>query len=115
MNKLLIGLVLVALLSGCSWFKEKPRDVVIAVERIDTCSKPPKADKIIMRNVDFKIVKDEHGIFWIAVTPRFYENLSVNMKEITQHIKQKNAIVKYYESCHDEKVEEKPEDKKPTE
>ena len=96
------------LLSGCSWmpwFKDKPRDINLVTDHIDTCSEPPKADKIVMRNVDFNVVKDEHGIYWIAVTPRFYENLSVNMQEITQHIKQKNAIIKYYESCHTKKTE----------
>lgn len=100
--------IMVGLLSGCSlfpWFKDEPRDINLVTDKIDTCSKPPKADKIIMRNVDFKVVKDEHGIYWIAVTPKFYENLSVNMQEITQHIKQKNAVIKYYESCHEPKVE----------
>ena len=66
-----------------------------------------------MRNVDFKVIKDELGVYWIAVTPKFYENLAVNMKAITQHIQQKNAIIKYYESCHKEKapVEDKKEEK----
>jgi len=100
---LAIGITLI--ISGCS--SPKPRDITLVTDKIDVCSKPPKADKIIMRNVDFKIIKDDLGIYWIAVTPRFYENLSVNMKEIMQHIKQKTAIVKYYKTC----VEKKPKQK----
>ena len=99
MNKIVIALLFVLALSGCSIF-EKKRDVVVTTDKIDTCSNPPKADKIVMRNVDFKVIKDEFGIYWIAVTPKFYENLGINMQEIMQHIKQKNAIIKYYESCH---------------
>ena len=108
MNKIIIALGVVLILSGCS--TPKPRDVVVVTDRIDVCSKPPKADKIVMRNVDFKVIKDEFGIYWIGVTPKFYENLGINMKEITQHIKQKNAIIKYYQSCHKEKPK-KEEDK----
>ena len=115
MNKLLGILLAVTLLTGCTLWQKKPRDVNVVTETIDTCSKPPKADKMVMRTVTFNIIADEHGIYWIAVTPKFYENLSVNMKEISQHIKQKNAIVKYYESCHEKKADEKPEDKQPTE
>jgi len=100
MNKIILA-ICVLLLVGCS--TNKPRDITIVANNIDVCSKPPKADKIIMRNVDFAVIKDELGIYWIAVTPKFYENLSINMKEITQHIKQKNAIIKYYKSCHKEK------------
>ena len=103
MNKIILAIGLAVLLSGCSLFQPKPRDVTVVTDKIDVCSNPPKADKIIMRNVDFAVIQDKHGIYWIAVTPKFYENLGINMKEITQHIKQKNAIIKYYESCHKEK------------
>lgn len=117
MNKIILIIGFAVVVSGCSWVKEKPRDVVVVTEQLDVCSTPPKADKIVMRNVDFKIIQDEFGIYWIGITPRFYENLSVNMKEITQHIKQKNAIIKYYESCHadndEDAAEEKTEDSAP--
>lgn len=101
---LAVGITLI--LSGCSG--PKPRDINIVTDKIIICAKPPKADKVLMRNVDFAVIKDELGIYWIAVTPKFYENLAINMKEIKQHIKQKNAIVKYYETC----VKEKPKAKK---
>ena len=111
MNKIIAisAILAVLVLSGCG-STPKPRPVNIVTDKIDTCSKPPKADKIVMRNVDFKVIKDEFGIYWIGVTPKFYENLGINMKEITQHIKQKNAIIKYYQSCHKEKPK-KEEDK----
>jgi hypothetical protein len=109
MNKIIIAIGMMLLLTGCSG--PKPRDITLVTDKIDVCAKPPKADKIIMRNVDFAVIKDELGIYWIAVTPRFYENLSVNMKEIKQHIQQKNAIVKYYQSCHKEKIKEKKDKK----
>jgi glycyl-tRNA synthetase (class II) len=112
MSKIIIAIGAMLLLTGCSLFKDKPRDITLVTDKIDVCSKPPKADKIIMRNVDFKIIKDELGIYWIAVTPKFYENLGVNMKEIKQHIKQKNSIVKYYESCHKEKDPKKDKKEK---
>ena len=104
MSKIIFAIVLTLMVSGCSTFQGNPRDVTVVADRIDVCSKPPTADKIVMRNVDFVIIEDKHGIYWIAVTPKFYENLAINMKEITQHIKQKNAIIKYYESCHKEKA-----------
>ena len=98
MSKFLtLGLMMV-LLAGCT--TNKPRDVVTVTDHIRTCANPPKADKVIMRTVKFSIIKDEYGIYWIAVTPEGYKNLGINMQEIMQHIKQKNAIIKYYESCH---------------
>jgi len=105
MNKIILSICVALLFVGCS--SNTPRDVTVVTNKIDVCSKPPKADKIIMRNVDFAVIKDELGIYWIAVTPKFYENLSINMKEITQHIKQTHSIIKYYKKC----IEKKPKQK----
>lgn len=83
-------------------FAEKPTPVNIITKPINVCSQPPNADRIITRKVQFKITQDEFGIYWISITPRYYENLSINMEEIIQYIKQKNAIVKYYQQCQHE-------------
>lgn len=90
-------ILLVLLLIGCA--HTKPVEVAVIADTIHICNTPPQADKIIMLDVDFKIIKDEFGIYWVGITPKHYENMAVNMKSILAHIDQKNSIIKYYESC----------------
>lgn len=90
---LLIGLSLVA----CS--SVEPNIVNVSTEHINTCVTPPKAGQIVMRTPIFYVVKDVNGVLWIGLTPQDYEKMSINTAEILEHIKKKNAIVRYYKDC----------------
>ena len=105
MNKILLIISLGLLLSGCFHTKVKPE---IVTEYIDTCLEPPKASPIVMRDIKFYDVRDSLGILWVAITPSDYAKMSINTSEILAHIKQKNAVKKYYVKCYEKKkVEEK--------
>lgn len=97
--KLVSILLLTAFLTGCSLFecREQPPQVIIPP---NTCFDPPNAHVVIMRDVAFNVTKDEFGIYWISVNPKDYENLALNMSEIKQHLKEKNAIIYYFKECN---------------
>ena len=96
----LISVLLIGLfLSGCFWSKPKP--VITTTEHINTCVTPPKAGSIVMRTPTWYAVKDKDGILWVAITPQDYTKMSVNTSEILTHIKQKNAVIKYYKKCNE--------------
>jgi len=98
LSKITTPIFLALLLGACSL--APVRDVNVTAERINTCTNPPKADKVTPLDVEFKVIQDKYGIWWIAITPKHYENLSINHKGLVGHIKQKNAIVEYYKSCY---------------
>jgi hypothetical protein len=87
------------LLSGCSLFQSK-EPVVVVADDIATCLDPPKGHEIVMRTVKPTVIKDDNGIYWIGLTPKDYENLGINMQEIKQSLKEKNAIINYYRKCN---------------
>ena len=102
-NKLLL-FVLPFIFIGCASVEPKP--VVVNAERINMCSEPSPANSVVMRSVKFTITQDKHGIYWISLSPRDYENLSKNTSDILAHIKEKNAIIKYYKECYtNDKIE----------
>ena len=102
---LLFAVLGMLLLPGCSLFKTK-EPVVVVEEPINVCVDPPSAHQIVMRTVKPTVVKDEFGIYWIGLTPKDYENLGINMQEIKQSFKEKNAIIDYYRKCNDARSEE---------
>lgn len=98
LNKLIILSLFTAILSGCAGTEVKP--VVTTTEHVNTCVSPPKAGSIIMREVNPTVIEDKNGVIWIGITPKHYENLSINTAEILSHIKKKNAVIKYYRDCN---------------
>jgi len=44
-------------------------------------------------------VLDYKGGIWVGLTPKHYENLSLNMQSILKNLRQKNAIISYYKEC----------------
>lgn len=96
----LISILLIGLsLSACS--SVKPNVVNVSTEHINTCSEPPKAGQIVMRVVNPTVIEDKHGVIWIGISPKHYENLSTNIAGILEHIKKKNAVIKYYKKCNE--------------
>ena len=103
--KHIILLTSILALSGCGWFNNRP-DLTIVSETINTCNTPPKADQILMRDVEPVVIEDKFGIVFIGIIPKHYENLSLNMQNILVHIKQQNSIIDYYEGCYNKKKSE---------
>jgi len=97
MNKLIVLLLMGLLMSACSGVK--PNVVNVSTEHVNTCLTPPKAGQIVMRTPTFYVVKDVNGVLWVSVTPTGYEKMSINTAEILEHIKKKNAIIRYYKDC----------------
>ena len=99
MNKSVVLIFSVLLLSGCTW-GVKDKDVVVSTEHLNTCTTPPKASQIVMRTPTFYVVRDKHGVIWVALRPSGYQKMSENTSEILAHLRQKNAIIKYYKDCN---------------
>jgi len=93
----LAGLTLI--LSGCVGNRVKPVVVVAENAPKSLCRGVPKADRIITRDIEWFIIKDENDIFWIALLPKHYENLALNTQELLRLAKQQKKIIKFYENC----------------
>lgn len=63
------------------------------------CNDSPKADPVVMREVLPYVVEDKKGEVWVGFSSRHYENMSLNIQDVLNHLRQKNAIVEYYEQC----------------
>ena len=102
MKHLLIIFIL-SLLSGCfsSTIKvdaEPVKDLVV--------SHPPAPDVLVMREVKWRVLnreqmllllQDENTEFpFFVITDQGYENLSLNMQEITRYISEQKEIIIYY-------------------
>ena len=107
---ILMSVTISASLSGCF---HNVREAVVVTEKAPhaLCEGVPRADILTMRRVEFFIVEDEHGIKWIALTPKNYENLSLNTKEILKHLEQKKKIIEFYEKCIADVKQEKTPNK----
>jgi len=96
-KRILITLFVGLTLNGCTGLK--PKDVITTTEHINTCLTPPDAATIVMRTPTFYVTKDVNGVLWISISPQDYQKMSENTAEILTHLKQKNAVVKYYKKC----------------
>ncbi len=72
-------------------------NVTTAPTEIDRPTKPvlPKPKPLELREVEFKIIELPDGNL-IALTPRQYENLSLNMAEILRYIRESDQQLEYY-------------------
>ena len=104
-NKRLIITFFATFLSGCGSINTRPVNIVS--ERVTICSQYKKPSPITMRRVDPTVIKDENGIYWIGITPKHYENLSLNLNSMLIYIKQQKAIIKYLKSCIRQKEKQK--------
>jgi len=109
MKQLLISIFLLIAVSGCSLLPVKPVDVnTIALPA--PMYHPPLPIEIQAVDVKFevltpelmeeylKLVKDGKApaVAYYALTTKEYENLSMNMAEITRYTKNILAIIQYY-------------------
>ena len=101
MKHLIISILCMMTIISCA----KPNTIVVVPEPINTCVTPPKTSKIFLEDLIYVVVTDEYGIIYVATTPRDYEKLSKNMSKIIQNMKEKNAIIEYYEKCNADKEE----------
>jgi len=99
MSNLLLMVLVGLTLNGCTGLK--PKDVITTTEYINTCLTPPDAASIVMRTPTFYVTKDVNGVLWISISPQDYQKMSENTAEILNHIKQKNAVIKYYKECNE--------------
>ncbi len=63
------------------------------------CNPPVKADPIVMLEVDPTPIVGEKGVYWVGISAMHYENLSINLQRILANLRQKNAMIYYYERC----------------
>jgi|APSaa5957512535_1039671.scaffolds.fasta_scaffold01033_15 hypothetical protein len=115
-QKLLSSIALVLLLSGCSW-AEKIIDLQIT-SKTATVAKAQTAKPLSLHNVVWFVVteknvaafiekmKKREGEFVVmVVTPKGYENLSLNLEELRRYLREQKSIIGYYEDFLYEKKE----------
>lgn len=113
MRNIIILLLTVSLMSGCSLFKSKTRPVEIEsrVEPVEVLH-PPLPDAMVWEEVKWNVLtveqmrdlvkridsgelRERDAVFF-AVTPEGYESLSVNMAEIVRLIEGQKSVIIYY-------------------
>lgn len=91
------------LLAGCSTTSKKPVEVTDHIKIAIECNTTaPRADELVMLEVDPMPVTDTSGQQWVGLTPKHYENLAINLQRMLGYMRQKNAIVQYYKKCIDQ-------------
>ena len=93
--QLLFVVVILLTTTACMHTEKKPATVKMKVE----CGTEPRADRLQMLVVEPRVIENRAGFVWIGLTPKHYENLSVNMSEIKSQIGQQKAITKFYRKC----------------
>lgn len=92
-------------IAACNGPMIKQPDVVVnevtAMEEIH-CGGEPKADKIHLRKVEPWAMQDKVDIWWVAFTPKHYENMGLNFNDMLIHLKQRKAQIEWYRQCLDE-------------
>jgi len=99
LSRVYLGCIYI-LLSGCSiWGGEKivVKNVPVYVPVVCPDTSPP--NPIITRPIKPRAIKDMAGIWWVALTPEDYQNLSINTKETIRFIVDQRGVVEYYREC----------------
>jgi len=116
MKKLMIIMLLFVFASGCSSFGKRDIKVVQIEKRVEPVEvlHPPLPDPLIWERVKWKVLTldlmrelvkrvdsgelSERDAVFFAVTPKGYENLSVNMAEIKRLIEGQKSVIIYYKT-----------------
>lgn len=64
------------------------------------CPKPPEIQKIKLLEINWILAVDINGNQVIGLTLNDYKNLGLNMQKILANVRNKNAIIRYYETCN---------------
>jgi hypothetical protein len=107
LKKYLLILLLIPLISACSE-KPKPTAKPIIEKNIPI---QPRPKQVTLNDVEFYVVSDknleefieryknENGhIAFVAMTPRGYENISLNVAELRRYMNQQKQLITYYEN-----------------
>ena len=86
--------------SGCSIFA-KPK-VVVQKEPVYlaiVCPDPARPAAITTIQVRPQVIEDKIGIYWVGLSAKDYEALSINIQETIRYIKDQKGQVTYYRDC----------------
>ena len=114
-------LLMAMLLTGCGMFNQRPEPQPVEVVTIQVpmeIYQPPNINPLQMENVRWYVITEENleskmaeirdrlgGEFVVfAMTPRSYENLSVNIQDIERYIAQQLKIIEYYQQATQPKI-----------
>lgn len=107
-------MLLSLLVTGCSWIKSEPEPVPpvkVVKEQVPLAIyQPPSPAPIKLNDVSWIVVTRENlnqkiqeiekitgnGFVIMAITPRDYENLAVNIQELKRYVREQRAIILYY-------------------
>ena len=115
--KILALLTVAAVVAGCS--PTRSTQAVVTVEKPPLVV--PDVDNIKLRDVEWHVIgKDNPGAAFaktksnslFAITPKGYENLSLNTAQMTRTIRQLQAQVKAYKDYYQNNNNQKPQEKK---
>lgn len=62
------------------------------------CPNPPTPDMVELVPPTWTVIEAQEAQ-WIALTPKQYEQLSLNLSLVLQNLKQRNAVIDYLNSC----------------
>ena len=104
MIRTIIFLLGVSTIFGCSSFF-KDTNTVVKQENFSLLH-PNTPNSMTIKHVEWKVLtpeiarsmidKNSDDFIFIALTPKHYENLSLNMQEIIRYIREQKEIIIYY-------------------
>lgn len=107
-------MMLSLLVTGCSWIKSDPepvKPVEVIKEQVPLAIyQPPAPAPIKLNDVAWVVITKENlqqkiaeieqitgnGFVIMAITPRDYENLAINIQELKRYVREQRAIILYY-------------------
>ena len=68
------------------------------VFRAPLCINPPKADVLVLRDIEPFVASYEDNTF-VGLSVEHYEYLALNLQDILVFVTQQQAIIDYYATC----------------
>lgn len=120
-NKILVGLVMIPFLAGCSLLTPEPKVVTVTEIQKTTVPTVARPKPINLTDTRLYVVNEDNleeflkefeevngNRAFVAFSVKDYENLALNIAEMRRYIQQQGEIIVYYE----EAVTPKPDDDK---
>ena len=86
---------------SCDWNqKDDPVTINTTVtDKTNICTNEPSIDMFTVLDIEWVNVKDSNDINYPSLTPKHYQNLSLNIHYMIKNIKDKNNVIEYYRRC----------------
>ena len=93
-------------LVGCGTSSKKPPQpikVVTVTEKAQVrCPAPPELSKVEWREIIWVVATQGDGVKVLGISEAYYINLAKNTQASLRAIKDRNALMQYYQKCIDD-------------